>query len=142
MAKTKVEKDAVTVIKETCKLFKTFGVTTILASYDGSGDSGSIDDIMLTYADSRVITSEARTQSFYQFVNEKVDAVPADKQIFTKKIADAFENALWKMLTDNFGGWENNDGASGDIDINVETGKIEIEHNQRYTEINTTSKEF
>ena len=142
MAKTKVEKDPVTIIKDTCKLLKTFGVTSITASYDGSGDSGSMDDISLHYADPRVITGDTRTQQFWQFVSEKVDCVPADQQIFTKKFGDAFENALWKLLTNEFGGWENNDGASGDIDINVETGKIEIEHNERYTEINTTTREF
>jgi hypothetical protein len=142
MAKTKVEKPAVEIIKDTCKLFKTFGVTSITATYDGSGDSGSIDDINLHYGDPRVITSDTRTQQFWQFVSEKIDAVPVAQQIFTKKLSDAFENALWKLLTDNFGGWENDDGASGDIDIDVQTGKIEVEHNQRYTEVNTTSREF
>jgi hypothetical protein len=139
MAKTKKEKEAVDTIKDTCKLLRTMGVTSVTCTYDGSGDSGDMQDIMLV---SGALVGENSSKSLQNFVDRHVSTVETSKQLFTQKMADALENALWKIVSDNFPGWENEDGAFGEIDVTVEDGKIKVEHNQRYTEVNTYEKEF
>ena len=39
-------------------------------------------------------------------------------------------------------GWENNDGACGTFVFDVPARALTLEHNERYTKVNTTSHEF
>ena len=142
MAKTKKEKTAVETLKDTCKLLKTMGVTQVTCTYDGSGDSGDMNDLTFISGNPKLPIGEHKSQTMQNFLLQHVTNVEQNKQIFTQKMADAFENALWKLVTDSFEGWENNDGAYGEIAITVENGKITLEHNQRYTEVNTYEREF
>jgi hypothetical protein len=54
----------------------------------------------------------------------------------------AVEELAWNYLYDNYLGWENNDGAFGAFVFDVPGRSITLEHNERYTEVNTTSHEF
>jgi hypothetical protein len=142
MAKTKKEKTPVDTIKDTCKLLKTMGVTRVTCTYDGSGDSGDVQDITFVSGEPNLPIGEHSSKSLYSFVSQHGSNAEPGKQLFTQTMADALENALWKLVSDNFAGWENNDGAYGEIDVTVENGKITLEHNQRYTEVNTYERDF
>lgn len=142
MAKIKKEKTAVETIKETCQLLKTMGVTRVTCTYDGSGDSGDMNDITFVSGNANMPIGEQSSKSLDSFVLQHVNNVEPSKQLFTQKMADAFETALWKLVSDSFAGWANDDGAYGEIDVTVENGKITLEHNQRYTEVNTYEREF
>ena len=50
------------------------------------------------------------------------------------KLPEEVEDFLWDLLTQNEGGWENNDGGRGDIKWDVNTDEITIDHVQYYTE--------
>jgi hypothetical protein len=54
----------------------------------------------------------------------------------------AVEELAWDYLYDNHCGWENNDGAFGTFVFNVPGRTITLEHNERYTELNTSTHEF
>lgn len=49
-------------------------------------------------------------------------------------VPDEVEDFLWDLLSQNEGGWENNDGGRGDITWDVNADKITIDHVQYYTE--------
>ena len=53
----------------------------------------------------------------------------------------AIETLAWDYL-EIYYGWENNDGAFGTFVFDVPARTITLEHNERYTEVNTTSHEF
>ena len=45
-------------------------------------------------------------------------------------------------ISRNHSGWENNDGAYGTFVFDVPDRTITLEHNERYTEVDTTTHEF
>ena len=53
----------------------------------------------------------------------------------------AVETLAWDYL-EIYSGWENNDGAFGTFVFDVPARTVTLEHNERYTEVNTTSHEF
>ena len=54
----------------------------------------------------------------------------------------AIETVAWDYLYDLHCGGENNDGAYGTFVFDVPARTLTLEHNERYTEVNTTSHEF
>ena len=52
-------------------------------------------------------------------------------------LAEAFENLVYDILALKHPGWENNDGAFGELDFDVAAGTIGYTHNQRFTDIDS-----
>jgi hypothetical protein len=111
------------------------GIHRVTVEYDGSGDSGQIESI------------EA-----WNAANEKVPLPTIRKVLLPSGNPDSPTNEIgleaavaelaWDYLYDSHGGWENNDGAFGTFVFSVPDRTITLEHNERYTEVNTTSHEF
>jgi len=75
---------------------KNLGITELVAEYDGSGDSGSIETIYCEDEDGNIISIESEVES-------KV------------------EEMLYEVLSDNYDyDWYNNDGGYGTVRINIE----------------------
>jgi len=103
------------------------GITSVLVSFDGSGDSGQIEDI------------EARKE------NEQVSFPDGAIEIFstsywqpeisshTLPIEEAVERMAYDFLSETHGGWENNDGAFGEFVFDVENRTISLDYNERFT---------
>ena len=72
-----------------------------------------------------------------QLVSENPDH-PLPEQSFEA----AVETLAWDYLEQRHGGWENNDGAFGVFVFDVPGRLITLEHNERYTEVNTINDEF
>ena len=82
--------------------------------YDGCGDEGNIDSIEFFSAGNEPVTLEGPR-------------------------ADELRSALDKYCDEVLpGGWEDNDGACGTISLDWSTGKVLIEHQDRYTAYETT----
>ena len=62
---------------------------------------------------------------------------PLPKQNFEATV----EHLCWDYL-EIYCGWENNDGAFGTFVFDVPAGTVTLEHNERFTDVNTTSHEF
>ena len=134
----------ITIIKNFCRLLASHTVTEVTASYDGSGDSGNMD---VTFriapppkqtpgpvpSDAPVIDSWSSSHEFF-----KTPTVKKDPLITKEKIAE-FEDALYEMLP---GGWEIDDGSYGEITVDMRDFKVRIEHNERITEVNSSSAEY
>lgn len=97
------------------ELAKTKKVAKVHVTYDGSGDSGQIEEITFMDKGGRVILIE-------------------------DSITDKLDTVICGILP---GGWELDSGSLGTIDIVIKgkTVKYTHEHNERYEEVNTTTNE-
>src|SRR3546814_10348892 len=57
----------------------------------------------------------------------------------TPLLTDAIESLAHDLLTDTHAGWENNDGAYGEFVFDVENRTITLDHNDRYTAVESYS---
>lgn len=111
------------------------GIHRVTVDYDGSGDSGQIENVEAwSAANARIpFPSELRLQ----MVSENPDHPPIERNLEA-----AVESVAWDYLDDLYSGWENNDGAFGTFAFDVPARTVTLEHNERFTDVNTTSHEF
>ncbi len=108
-------------LKEYCKTLYTCGWKTISVTYQGSGDS--CDDFNFE------ITNEEKSVDFR-------DVSTTFAGGFTLKDV---EREIWELLPEGF---ENNEGGSGNVEIDIEKGRITVTHNQYYIESEETVEEY
>ena len=111
------------------------GIHRVTIDYDGSGDSGQIEGIEAWDAANEKIPLPSSRK--VQLASENPDQPVGDIGLEA-----AVEELAWDYLYDNHSGWENNDGAFGTFVFNVPGRTITLEHNERYTELNTSTHEF
>jgi hypothetical protein len=109
------------------------GIHRVTVEYDGSGDSGQIETIEAWNAanDRMPFPSDLRIQ-----------LLPKDPASAGYDLDAAVETVAWDYLYDLYCGWENNDGACGTFVFDVPARTVTLEHNERYTDVNTTTHEF
>lgn len=136
--------DNITLIRNFCKALSSYNVSEILMEYDGSGDSGDGDfSVILPVIDKSVgsggvigTPAENRASTEYKSFRGFMENIFKQKDpLVTEKATDEFEDAVFSLLP---GGWEINDGSYGTVSVDVATGAIKVEHNERYTEINSS----
>ena len=111
------------------------GIHRVTVEYDGSGDSGQIDTIETWNADNDRMPLPLEPR--IQFASENPGSLPAEYNLDA-----AIETIAWDYLYDLHCGWENNDGAYGTFVFDVPARTLTLEHNERYTEVNTTTHKF
>ena len=111
------------------------GIHRVTVEYDGSDDSGQIESIEAwNTANEKIPLPSLRK---VQLASENTDS-PVDEI----GLEAAVEQLVWDYLYDNHGGWENNDGAFGTFEFSIPDRTIALQHNERYTDVNTTTHEF
>jgi hypothetical protein len=142
--------EAVRVIKNFCQLAASYNANAIYASYDGSGDSGCMD-VSIKHERFPLPTGEIGNSSqrlesdtIRQFSYTAIgyffkDIIKQSNTLITKEKIDEVEQAMMDLLP---GGWEINDGSYGEITADVATGQITVEHNERYTEVNSSTQRY
>jgi hypothetical protein len=100
--------------------------------YSGGGDSGQVDSVTVT--------------------DEKQDVEIDDAELKKRKVIidgreislyEALENAAYDAIdASGNGGCFNNDGAQGNLMIDVTTGKATLNHGNNYTETEDSSHTF
>ena len=111
------------------------GIHRVTVEYDGSDDSGQIESIEAWNAANEKIPLPSLRK--VQLASENTDS-PVDEI----GLEAAVEQFVWDYLYDNHGGWENNDGAFGTFEFSVPDCTIALQHNERCTDVNTTTHEF
>lgn len=86
---------------ELCHQLRQRAVETVTAQYDGSGDSGQIEDP--------------------DFGSVEVP----------QGLSTAVHNLFYDLLEEHYGGWEINEGSFGQFVWNVKGDEITLEHNTR-----------
>jgi hypothetical protein len=110
------------------------GVHRVTVDYDGSGDSGQIENVEAWGGGDQRIPFPPDTR--IQLGAGNPDHPPTELNLEA-----AVETLAWDYLEIHYG-WENNDGAFGTFVFDVPARTVTLEHNERYTEVNTTSHEF
>jgi len=113
------------------------GVTSVIVSFDGCGDSGQIEQVEAR-ADDAVVELPADQVEFVEPLFGDAEKVNRS----THTVADAIETLVYALLEQTHSGWENNDGAYGDFAFDVEKRTIELDYNERYTESVNSYHEF
>jgi len=98
---------------------KSIGVASVQVEYDGCGDSGQIEDIVCLDAESKTVALTGKTP------------------VTIDQLSDLF----YDLIEARHPGWENNDGARGELEWIVETDTLTHTHNDRFTDYHTTEHE-
>jgi len=106
-------------LPEASRQLKAAGVARVHVDYDGCGDSGQIESVV--YVDA---------------AGESLN--PAGQVTLTE---DQLIDLFYDLTQARHPGWENNDGAFGEFEWNLETDTLNHTHNDRYTEYDTTEHE-
>lgn len=110
------------------------GIHKVTVEYDGSGDSGQIEDVAAWNAGNERMPFPSNPK--IQLVSENPDYLLPEQSF-----EEAVEHLCWDYL-EIYYGWENNDGAFGTFVFDVPARTVTLEHNERFTDVNTTSHEF
>ena len=103
-------------------------ITAVTVVFDGSGDSGQINEVVAKRGDIIVELPETRIE--FQKV-EWNGTKPAPSKY---TLRDAIEALCFNYLSYEHGGWENNDGGQGEFSFDVAEQRIELDFQQFYTE--------
>ncbi|TKW65114.1 MAG: hypothetical protein DI616_16430 [Paracoccus denitrificans] len=107
------------------------GITQVMVTFDGYGDSGQVEDISALSGGETVNLPEAQIT---------IATTSWGDDIITERamtVAEAVEQLAYDFLSETHGGWENNDGAYGEFTFDVEKGTITLDYNERYTATET-----
>jgi hypothetical protein len=104
------------------------GITRVTIGFDGSGDSGQIEDI--------VIFRGEETVEFPAGQVEVLELPYGMSEPVARSLGaqEAIETLCFSLLARKHSGWEDSDGAYGEFEIDVTGGTIALDFNERYTD--------
>ncbi|MGL4261272.1 MAG: DUF6878 family protein [Afipia sp.] len=101
------------------------GITTVVVTFDGCGDSGQIEDVTAKAGD-----HYANLPSLdVEIARADWDSVEIAR--VTLPIRDVIEELAYDLLRQTHCGWENNDGAYGEFTFDVTERTITLDYNER-----------
>lgn len=103
-------------------------ITTVNAEFDGEGDSGQINDI-IAYSGDALVPLPTLPVTLQQASCQTGDLKPHQSNLY-----EAIETLCYDYLSQEHGGWEDNDGAFGEFTFDVAERKIELEFNGRFSD--------
>ncbi len=104
------------------------GVVTVEIRFDGYGDSGAIEQTTLFGADGKVV--------------ECPDILIAREGKDEVKLASLLEDFAYEALERHHDGWENNEGAFGELLIDVADASFQLDCNLRFISHDSHSTEL
>lgn len=112
------------------------GITSVVVTFDGCGDSGQIENIEVKAGDAFVELPDtpveiARTEFFCETVDRRIEP-----------LREAIETVCYLVLEAKHGGWENNEGAYGEFVLDVAARSITLDFNYRIETTENHSYEF
>ena len=104
------------------------GITHVVVSFDGDGDSSQIETIEAKTGET--IVELPATE--FEWIAPVWDKDEPDRSRIP--LCHAVEAIVYGCLEQTHMGWENDDGAYGDIIFDVAERTITLDYNERYTE--------
>jgi hypothetical protein len=128
-------------------------LTKITVVFDGSGDSGQIEEINAHRGDAQielpameVLMQKDRIDSELfsklQAALEKAKVEVASLIPGKAELRDILETLCYHYLHLTHGGWENNDGAYGEFEFDVAERTVHLDFNERYVDTNSYEHDF
>ena len=106
---------------------------TVNVTFDGEGDSGQIENITADdCAEVPQIPLELQQPSWG---TGKLDSIQTT-------LRESIETLCYDFLSQEQGGWENNDGAYGEFTFHVAERRVELDFNARFTDTTHFSHSF
>ena len=112
------------------------GVTKIVITFDGYGDSGQIEDVQAKAGDDDITMPNA----MIEFATTVWGQPEPERSSVT--VATAVESLTYDALERTHGGWENNDGAYGEFCFDASARCIHLEFNERFTSSELFTHDF
>ena len=114
-------------------------ITQLVVRYEGGGDSGDVSELEIfpeTLAQANIAnTLKVEQVTYHCLAGEYQDG---EYRYFLQEQQSSIDSALRDFVLTwvdaHHGGWENNDGGSGTVTINVSEGTFRLEHTEYYTE--------
>jgi hypothetical protein len=118
---------------------KAHGVTDFSCNYSGYGDSGDTMEITINPKDVASTVPDTRlafTCEWHSSQNNESKWV--DVKDNQQSIREIIEDICWDMVSQNHGGWENNEGGQGTIWWDSKKNVLNLNHEQNHTETTAT----
>ena len=97
--------------------FRELGVANIEVAYSGYGDSGAIDGVQY----------------------RGPTGIRVDRATIPEKLIEDLESCVYELLP---AGFEIGEGAQGTLTIDVQAGKVTIQHQENFTDSRDSTREF
>lgn len=117
--------------------FATAGVAVATIDFDGCGDSGQFETLLLYSADNEPRDIPAGPITI-QTIDPETEAVVET----VTTTADYMLSLASDLLEQKHGGWEDGDGAYGEFRFTLADHALTLEYNERYTATNYYEYEF
>jgi hypothetical protein len=116
------------------------GINEIVIDFDGSGDSGQMDDVICYPEDKNNLlkTQLPLISCHHRFADGKWTLV---EELGKAEAHDVAADISYSILENHYGGWEINEGSYGKIRINT-NGSGSIEFHERVIDTNYSEFEF
>jgi hypothetical protein len=124
-------------------LLKAADIAVVEVNYDGSSDSGQINDVVAFSAESKLVPlpeDEVTIRLHPSIWPSKQENVEA--QVIMCSLNKAIRELCWELLETEHPGWENNDGGQGVFKFHVKDETIELEHGSNIVEVNYDHHEW
>lgn len=114
------------------------GVDSFTVSFDGSGDSGQIEDIDLEkkLLDIRVEGAKIKEGSRWE------NGSPTIVWKNAENLEELISSICYEVLEATCGGWEINEGSYGEFTFDVKKRKVTLDFNERIVESRHTGYRF
>lgn len=112
------------------------GITHVAVGFDGEGDSGQIDGVA-AHAWDKTVDFPATTVTLH-----RAQTGCAEHATHEIPLREAVEELCYGYLEQEYGGWENNDGAFGEFAFDVEQRRIALDFNGRFVDHAHSSHAF
>ena len=104
------------------------GVTFVVVTFDGYGDSGQIENVEVKAGDIIIDMPGGEIE----IARAVWDQAEPDRS--TASIREVIETFVYDLLGQTHDGWENSDGAYGDFTFDVAERTITLDYNERHME--------
>ena len=104
------------------------GISLVVVNYDGGGDEGNIDEIQYLKGGDEAEAPDAK-------LDYSDDLGKPSPNI---DLGDFITRLTFDFIFTIHGGWENGEGAHGTIEFTTETQTIQMTHNARVIEYDTS----
>jgi hypothetical protein len=107
------------------------GIVTVVADFDGEGDSGQITHLAASSGKNEIEIPDLPVTTQHAGWGTET------KESRQLPLREAIEEICYGCLSIRHGGWENNDGAFGEITFDVPSRRIELHFNARFSDFVT-----
>jgi hypothetical protein len=123
-------------------LFDANGIDGAEARFDGSGDSGNVEDVSIHSDDPKanaLLDEETVGAKLLHSTGYGPEGVVYNLDPGPITVKDLIEGICYECLHGSHRGWENNDGAYGDFAFDTATRSITLQYYERATELHEHS---